>query len=70
MIFRDGKPLAELKPAQGGELRPYALAAGEFVVPDDFDDPIWFEFSVTQAIRRIEDKDEPVYTIENLKEKI
>ncbi|MCB8943337.1 MAG: DUF2281 domain-containing protein [Ardenticatenaceae bacterium] len=25
---------------QKKELRPYGLAAGEFVVPDDFDDPL------------------------------
>jgi hypothetical protein len=28
------------KPAEIGKLRPYALAAGEFIVPDDFDDPL------------------------------
>jgi antitoxin (DNA-binding transcriptional repressor) of toxin-antitoxin stability system len=40
VILRDGKPLAELKPAAGGKLRPFGLAAGEFMVPDDFDDPL------------------------------
>ena len=40
VILRDGKPLAELKPAVGDELRPFGLAAGEFIVPDDFDDPL------------------------------
>lgn len=42
VILREGKPVAELKPteAQVEGLRPFGLCAGEFVVPDDFDDPL------------------------------
>lgn len=47
VILKAGKPVAELKPvsadtitANATGLRPYALARGEFVVPDDFNDPL------------------------------
>ncbi|MBI1766123.1 MAG: type II toxin-antitoxin system Phd/YefM family antitoxin [Acidobacteria bacterium] len=45
LVMRAGEPVAEIKPvaapeAEPGQLRPYGLAAGEFVVPDDFDDPL------------------------------
>ena len=42
IILRAGKPVAEMKPATlpTTELRPIGLAAGDFVVPDDFDDPL------------------------------
>lgn len=45
LVVREGEPVAEIKPlttatAQSGQLRPYGLAAGEFVVPDDLDDPL------------------------------
>jgi antitoxin (DNA-binding transcriptional repressor) of toxin-antitoxin stability system len=42
IVLRDECPLAEIKPLPqfaGGE-RPYGLCAGEFTVPDDFDDPL------------------------------
>jgi prevent-host-death family protein len=42
VISNDGKPIAEVRsisPLPKG-LRPYGLCAGEFVVPDDFDDPL------------------------------
>lgn len=42
LLTRDGRPVAELRPVpplQAG-LRPFGLAAGEFVVPDDFDAPL------------------------------
>ena len=44
LVLQAGQPVAEIKPvatlaAEPG-LRPYGLAAGEFVVPDDFDDPL------------------------------
>ncbi|MDB9517184.1 type II toxin-antitoxin system Phd/YefM family antitoxin [Roseofilum reptotaenium CS-1145] len=42
IIVRGDRPIAELKPIQQqqGELRPFGLCAGEFVVPDDFDAPL------------------------------
>ncbi|MDJ1176555.1 type II toxin-antitoxin system Phd/YefM family antitoxin [Roseofilum capinflatum] len=42
VIVRGDRPIAELKPIkpQKGELRPFGLCAGEFVVPDDFDAPL------------------------------
>ena len=41
VIYRDDRPVAEIRPfTETDELRPVGLAAGEFVVPDDFDDPL------------------------------
>lgn len=46
LIMQFGQPVAEIKPvlpADAGaahSLRPIGLAEGEFVVPDDFDDPL------------------------------
>ncbi len=42
VILRAGKPIAELKPAAPDltGLRPFGLCAGEFIVPDDFDEPL------------------------------
>ena len=42
IITKTGKPMAELRPiiATTETLRPFALCAGEFTVPDDFDDPL------------------------------
>ncbi|MBI2863098.1 MAG: type II toxin-antitoxin system prevent-host-death family antitoxin [Chloroflexi bacterium] len=42
VILEDGDPVAEIKPiVQHGEaLRPYALCAGEFQVPEDCDAPL------------------------------
>ena len=39
VIMRGGRPVAELTAVVATKLtqRPYGLAAGEFVVPDDFD---------------------------------
>ena len=41
-IIRANKPVAELKPAidTTRPRRPYGLCAGEFKVPDDFDEPL------------------------------
>lgn len=38
LILRSGKPVAEIKPTV--TLRPFGLCAGEFVVPDNFDEPL------------------------------
>jgi antitoxin (DNA-binding transcriptional repressor) of toxin-antitoxin stability system len=41
VLFSDDRAVAEIRPlniAKGR--RPIGLAAGEFVVPDDFDDPL------------------------------
>ncbi|MDQ3684142.1 MAG: type II toxin-antitoxin system prevent-host-death family antitoxin [Acidobacteriota bacterium] len=37
-----GKPVAEIKPVISNfvALRPFGLCAGDFVVPDDFDEPL------------------------------
>lgn len=41
VIVENGKAIAELKPiANDKPLRPFGLCAGEFTVPDDFDDPL------------------------------
>lgn len=48
LVLRAGKPVAEIKPVPTSVLtedddkapRPIGLCAGEFVVPDDFDDPL------------------------------
>ncbi len=44
VILENNRPFAELKPVAGIEptktLRPFGLAAGQFVVPDDFDAPL------------------------------
>ena len=42
MILRAGNAVAEVKPVtvKSLGLRPFGLSAGEFVVPDDFDEPL------------------------------
>ncbi len=42
VILRAGKPVAEMKPTVPEEItsRPFGLCAGEFIVPDDFDEPL------------------------------
>jgi antitoxin (DNA-binding transcriptional repressor) of toxin-antitoxin stability system len=41
VVYRQDKPIAEIRPVpQSRALRPIGLAAGEFVVPDDFDEPL------------------------------
>jgi len=42
LILRGEEPFAEVRPVptrQSG-LRPFGLAAGQFIVPDDFDTPL------------------------------
>lgn len=44
LIMKENKPVAEIKPASQNTdakpLRPAGLCAGEFTVPDDFDEPL------------------------------
>ncbi len=41
VVYQGERPVAEIRPFTETEaLRPVGLAAGEFVVPDDFDDPL------------------------------
>jgi len=41
VIYQGETPVAEIRPLSETEgLRPVGLAAGKFVVPDDFDDPL------------------------------
>jgi antitoxin (DNA-binding transcriptional repressor) of toxin-antitoxin stability system len=41
VVFSADRAVAEIRPLGSGKgLRPIGLAAGEFVVPDDFDDPL------------------------------
>jgi prevent-host-death family protein len=42
VIVKAGEPLAELRPITPASkpVRPFGLCAGEFVVPDGFDDPL------------------------------
>lgn len=42
LVVRDDRPVAEVKPVPGpaGQPRPYGMCAGQFTVPDDFDQPL------------------------------
>ena len=42
VVLRDGRPIAEIRPVAEDrqQPRPYGLAAGELVTPDDFDAPL------------------------------
>jgi antitoxin (DNA-binding transcriptional repressor) of toxin-antitoxin stability system len=41
VVYQGDRPVAELRPTSETEtLRPIGLGAGEFEVPDDFDDPL------------------------------
>ena len=41
VVTADDKPVAEIRPVEHVRRpRPFGLAAGAFVVPDDFDDPL------------------------------
>ncbi len=45
VVVQAGKPVAEIKPVGAvvidpAKLRPIGLCAGEFTVPDDFDEPL------------------------------
>ncbi len=42
VIVKTGKPVAEIRPvvSSSKRLRPFGLCAGEFTVPDDFDEPL------------------------------
>jgi antitoxin (DNA-binding transcriptional repressor) of toxin-antitoxin stability system len=42
IMTRAGKPMAEIKPivSDSEKVCPFGLSAGEFVVPDDFGDPL------------------------------
>jgi len=41
-VLEGNEPIVEIKPAttNGKRLRPYALCAGEFQTPEDFDAPL------------------------------
>lgn len=41
IVFEKDRPVAEMRPlAKRAGMRPIGLAKGDFVVPDDFDDPL------------------------------
>lgn len=42
IILKMGKPVAELRPILSSPMkqRPFGLCAGEFTVPDEFDEPL------------------------------
>jgi antitoxin (DNA-binding transcriptional repressor) of toxin-antitoxin stability system len=41
VVFENDQPVAEMRPlTKRAGKRPMGLAKGEFVVPDDFDDPL------------------------------
>jgi len=41
VLTDDNRPVAEIRPIESVRRpRPFGLAAGTFVVPDDFDDPL------------------------------
>jgi antitoxin (DNA-binding transcriptional repressor) of toxin-antitoxin stability system len=41
VVFRNDRPVAEIRPLNAAVgPRPFGLAKADFVVPDDFDDPL------------------------------
>jgi antitoxin (DNA-binding transcriptional repressor) of toxin-antitoxin stability system len=41
VVFEDDQPVAEMRPlSKRSGLRPIGLAKGDFVVPDDFNEPL------------------------------
>ncbi len=42
VVTKAGKPVAEIRPVAAANQyqRPFGLAAGQFIVPDDFDAPL------------------------------
>ena len=45
VVLEQDRPVAEIRPIEAVRRpRPFGLAAGTFVVPDDFDDPLREEF--------------------------
>jgi len=43
ILLRSDRPIAELRPIKNQaplSKRPFGLCAGEFIVPDDFDEPL------------------------------
>ena len=41
VVYKGKRAVAEIRPlTETAKLRPVGLAEGEFVVPDDFDDPL------------------------------
>ena len=41
VVYQGERPVAEIRPfPETPALRPVGLSTGEFVVPDDFDDPL------------------------------
>jgi antitoxin (DNA-binding transcriptional repressor) of toxin-antitoxin stability system len=41
VVTEDDRPVAEIRPIESARKpRPFGLAAGTFVVPDDFDEPL------------------------------
>ncbi|MEO8380485.1 MAG: type II toxin-antitoxin system Phd/YefM family antitoxin [Acidobacteriota bacterium] len=41
VVTSDDRPVAEIRPVERAHRpRPFGLAAGAFLVPDDFDDPL------------------------------
>ena len=41
VVTADDRPVAEIRPVESVRRpRPFGLAAGSFIVPDDFDDPL------------------------------
>ena len=43
VVSRDGQPIAEIRPVAPTPIvtrRPFGLAAGQFIVPPEFDEPL------------------------------
>jgi len=43
VVVRNDRQLAEIRPIElcsPAEMRPFGLAQGQFIVPDEFDDPL------------------------------
>ena len=52
-VLKDDQPIAEVQPflSNTDEPRPFGLCVGEFVVPNDFDEPL-----PDEVIKQFEDK--------------
>jgi hypothetical protein len=52
--MRGDRPVAETRPlTETATLRPIGLAAGEFVVPDDFDEPLPMMCSISLKVMKL-----------------
>lgn len=54
VVVEQDRPVAEIRPIERARRpRPFGLAAGSFVVPDDFDDPLPDPSTGCSFVRRL-----------------